>query len=412
MHAFRFGDGRDWFFSKPFGMFVHWGLYAIPAWHEQVQQRRGMQRAAYEELIDSFNPQQFDPDAWLDVAASAGMTSLCFTTKHHDGFCLWDTRQTDFNVMQSPYGKDILGLLAEACQRRGVPLSLYYSIVDWHHPNYPNQGRNHELPGPEPGDTPDLERYLRFLNEQVRELCTNYGEIHGFWWDNNRTDVRDPSINEMIRKLQPNAVINDRGFDDGDFGTPERDYDSYVNEVAAFDRPTQAVESVGHESWGYKADEDYHADSYLIRSIDKILAKGGVYLLNVGPTADGAIPPEAVRILQTIGRWYAAVNVAFDPAVPAPGETENRDVLLTRNGNNLYVHLYKPPPTSRVHLKPIRTLPKQAVLLNTGVPVETCVDFLPSEAVTDSGHHEYLRLRNLPVNDLADTVMVVQLTFD
>jgi alpha-L-fucosidase len=412
MHAFRFGDGRDWFFSKPFGMFVHWGLYAIPAWHEQVQQRRGMQRAAYEELIDSFNPQQFDPDAWLDVAASAGMTSLCFTTKHHDGFCLWDTRQTDFNVMQSPYGKDILGLLAEACQRRGVPLSLYYSIVDWHHPNYPNQGRNHELPGPEPGDTPDLERYLRFLNEQVRELCTNYGEIHGFWWDNNRTDVRDPSINEMIRKLQPNAVINDRGFDDGDFGTPERDYDSYVNEVAAFDRPTQAVESVGHESWGYKADEDYHADSYLIRSIDKILAKGGVYLLNVGPTADGAIPPEAVRILQTIGRWYAAVNVAFHPAVPAPGETENRDVLLTRNGNNLYVHLYKPPPTSRVHLKPIRTLPKQAVLLNTGVPVETCVDFLPSEAVTDSGHHEYLRLRNLPVNDLADTVMVVQLTFD
>ena len=412
MHAFRFGDGRDWFFSKPFGMFVHWGLYAIPAWHEQVQQRRGMQRAAYEELIASFNPQQFDPDAWLDVAASAGMTSLCFTTKHHDGFCLWDTRQTDFNVMQSPYGKDILGLLAEACQRRGVPLSLYYSIVDWHHPNYPNQGRNHELPGPEPGDTPDLERYLRFLNEQVRELCTNYGEIHGFWWDNNRTDVRDPSINEMIRKLQPNAVINDRGFDDGDFGTPERDYDSYVNEVAAFDRPTQAVESVGHESWGYKADEDYHADSYLIRSIDKILAKGGVYLLNVGPTADGAIPPEAVRILQTIGRWYAAVNVAFHPAVPAPGETENRDVLLTRNGNNLYVHLYKPPPTSRVHLKPIRTLPKQAVLLNTGVPVETCVDFLPSEAVTDSGHHEYLRLRNLPVNDLADTVMVVQLTFD
>ena len=412
MHAFRFGDGRDWFFSKPFGMFVHWGLYAIPAWHEQVQQRRGMQRTAYEELIDSFNPQQFDPDAWLDVAASAGMTSLCFTTKHHDGFCLWDTRQTDFNVMQSPYGKDILGLLAEACQRRGVPLSLYYSIVDWHHPNYPNQGRNHELPGPEPGDTPDLERYLRFLNEQVRELCTNYGEIHGFWWDNNRTDDRDPPINEMIRKLQPNAVINDRGFDDGDFGTPERDYDSYVNEVAAFDRPTQAVESVGHESWGYKADEDYHADSYLIRSIDKILAKGGVYLLNVGPTADGAIPPEAVRILQTIGRWYAAVNVAFDPAVPAPGETENRDVLLTRNGNNLYVHLYKPPPTSRVHLKPIRTLPKQAVLLNTGVPVETCVDFLPSEAVTDSGHHEYLRLRNLPVNDLADTVMVVQLTFD
>jgi alpha-L-fucosidase len=215
-----FGDGRDWFMERRFGLFVHWGLYAIPAWHEQHQWRGGVPRAEYEQLIHRFNPVNFDPDAWLDLAEDAGMRYLCITTKHHDGFCLWDTAQTDYSVMHSPYGRDILAMLAEACHRRGVPLCLYYSVADWHHPNYPNQGRSHELAGPQPGDEPDWPAYREFLVAQVRELCTQYGEIHGFWWDMNVTGVVDPSINDMIRRLQPNAVINNRGFDEGDFGTP------------------------------------------------------------------------------------------------------------------------------------------------------------------------------------------------
>lgn len=179
----RFGDGRDWFFDRPYGLFVHWGLYAIPAWHEQLQWRGPVPRNDYAKLCEQFDPVRFDPDAWLDLAEEAGMEYLCFTTKHHDGFCLWDTKQTDFNVMHTPHGRDVLGRVADACHRRRMPLCLYYSVVDWHHRNYPNQGRHHELPGPLPGDEPDLERYMAFLVEQVRELCTQYGEIHGFWWD-------------------------------------------------------------------------------------------------------------------------------------------------------------------------------------------------------------------------------------
>ena len=410
MHAdFNFNDGRDWFLRKRFGLFIHWGLYAIPAWHEQLQWRGRVARADYQKLARDFQPSRFDPDAWLDLAQEAGMEYLCVTTKHHDGFCLWDTAHTDYNVMRTPYGKDVLRLLAEACRRRGVPLCLYYSVADWHHPNYPNQNRSHELPGPEPGDQPDLERYLAFLKAQVEELCTRYGEIHGFWWDMNVTGVRDPSINAMIRRLQPNAVINDRGFDDGDFGTPERDYDRAVDALPSFDRLTEACQSAGVESWGYKRDEDYYSDGHLIRSIDKYLARGANYLLNVGPMADGTIPAEPARILRAIGRWYAAVREAFDGVEPASYLTENRDVLLTRRADALYVHLHKPAASTRVVLKPIAGLPRRATLLNTGAPVEAGLDLLPSQHVD---YRPYLRLRNLPVNELCNTAPVIKLEFD
>ncbi len=413
----RFGDGRDWFFEKRFGLFVHWGLYAIPAWHEQHQWRGSVPRREYEKLIHQFNPIRFDPDAWLDLAEQTGMRYICFTTKHHDGFCLWNTAQTDYNVMHTPYGKDILRMLANACHRRHFPLCLYYSIADWHHPNYPNQGRSHELPAPEPGDRPDWDLYREFLVAQVRELCTQYGELHGFWWDMNVTGIVDPSINAMIRSLQPNAVINNRGFDEGDFGTPERDYDSATEEIMAFTRRTEACQSVGRESWGYKADEDYYSDRHLIASIDKVMAKGGNYLLNVGPMADGTIPDEAVRILRTIGAWYNKVKESLLDAEPASHLIENRDVLLTRNGNTLYVHLNKFPTMKRVLLKPIALAPTKATLLNTGEEVETSLADLPTLHMDGKGHlipekQHYLRLRNLPVNEHAGTVLVVKLEFD
>ncbi|MCL5281421.1 MAG: alpha-L-fucosidase, partial [Planctomycetes bacterium] len=220
----RFGDGRDWFFERRWGLFLHWGIYAVPGWHEQHQWRARVPRAEYVKLARQWNPTKFDPEAWLDLAEGVGMKYVCLTTKHHDGFCLWDTKQTSFNTMNTPYKRDILGMLADACHKRRMPLCLYYSIADWNHPNYPNQGRHHELP-PQPQDTPDWGKYLEFLQAQVRELCTNYGAIHGFWWDMNVPKHQDPSINAMIRKLQPKAVINNRGFDEGDFGTPERDYE-------------------------------------------------------------------------------------------------------------------------------------------------------------------------------------------
>jgi alpha-L-fucosidase len=307
--------------------------------------------------------------------------------------------------------RDTLRLLADACHRRGMPLCLYYSVADWNHPNYPNQGRTHELAGPEPGDQPDLVKYKEFLRAQVRELCTQYGDIHGFWWDMNVTGDRDTSINAMIRELQPNAVINGRGFDEGDFATPERDYESSaVGAELAFQKPVEACQSVGIESWGYKSDEDYYTDRHLLQSIDGIWAKGGKYLLNIGPKADGTLPREALRILRTIGDWHAKVREAFDGCVPASHETENRDVLLTCKGTTLYVHLHHLPTTCRVLLKPFDRLPRRATLLNTGRPIETSMADLPS--LHAQSRKAYLRLRKLPANRLSGTVMVAKLEFD
>ncbi|MCC6446488.1 MAG: alpha-L-fucosidase [Armatimonadetes bacterium] len=407
---FRFNDARDWFFEKRFGLFVHWGLYAVPGWHEQHLYRKGMRRSDYAALIGRFNPVRFDPDAWLDLAEEAGMEYVCFTAKHIDGFCMWATDETPYNVMNTPYARDILAALAEACHRRGFPLCLYYSIVDEHHPSYPNAGRAYELPAPDPGDDPDEERYMAFLTRQVRELCTRYGEIGGFWWDANILGRRDPSVNAMIRSLQPGAVINDRGFDEGDFGTPERDYADSAREMARFETPVEACQSVGSQSWGYRADEDYYTDAHLIRHIDRILSKGGNYLLNVGPRPDGTFPEGPVAILRRLGAWYRSVRESFIGCEPASGLASNRDVLLTRRGDTLYVHLHREPPATAVLLHPIERLPYRAVLLNTGQPVEADVEALPG------CHHltpnRCLRLKNLPVNGITAAGYVIRLDFE
>jgi alpha-L-fucosidase len=402
----RFGDGRDWFFEKRFGMFVHWGLYAIPGWHEQHQWRARVPRAQFVKLAQQWNPVRFDPNAWLDLLEAAGMKYICLTTKHHDGFCLWDTQQTKFNTMNTPYGRDIVRQLADACHKRGVPLCLYYSIADWNQPNYPNEGRHHELP-PQAGDSPDWKKYLEFLKAQVRELCTNYGEIHGFWWDMNVPKHKDPSINAMIRQLQPKAVINNRGFDEGDFGTPERDYEK--DAAASFDRPTEACQSVGMESWGFRRDEDYYTDRHLERSIDRYLARDGNYLLNVGPQPDGQIPEVAAGILRRIGQWYGAIKESLEGVQPASFLTTNRSVMLTRRDRTLYVHMNQDLLGDGVKLKPFNVLPKSAVLLNTGRPIDCVCNLTPAD------HQEqkpYLRLTHLPANEMANTVLVARLDFD
>jgi len=404
----RFGDGRDWWFQHRFGFFIHWGLYSIHGWHEQEQWRRRIPRSDYVQLARQWNPTRFDPDQWLDAAERAGMTYVCFTTKHHDGFCLWNTKFTDYNCLNTPYGRDVLEQLAEACHRRRVPLCLYYSIADWHHPNYPNEGRHHELP-PQPDDRPDLLKYVEYVRGQLRELCTQYGEIHGIWWDMNVGRHVDHSINAMIRQLQPNAVINNRGFDDGDFGTPERDFDQTTAFARTLGRRTEACQSVGSQSWGYRRDEDYYCDRHLLRSVDRYLARDANFLLNVGPKPDGTLPEEVQSILERIGGWFHATQESFDYTIPASHLTTNRAVLLTSKGRNVYVHLCEEPLMDAVILKPIRELPLRATLLNTGQSVAFSNEMTPSEHENQIG---FLRLHHLPGSEMSNTVMVIKLEFD
>jgi alpha-L-fucosidase len=404
----RFGDGRDWFFERRYGMFVHWGLYSIPGWHEQHQWRARVPRAEYVKLAAQWNPKKFNPEEWLDLMEESGMKYITITTKHHDGFCMWDTKLTSFNTMNTPYKKDVIGMLADACHKRKLPLCLYYSIADWNQPNYPNQGRHHELP-PQPQDSPDWDKYMLFLKDQVHELCSNYGEIHGFWWDMNVPVFRDPSVNDMIRKLQPKAVINNRGFDEGDFGTPERDYDNATAEAKAFDKPVEACQSVGMESWGYKIDEDYYTLRHLTGSIDRYLARDANYLLNVGPTGEGLIPQESASILKKIGKWKKSVDESFSQ-VRADNDTVNiPGILATSHDKTLYIHLNKAPVGNGIKLKPINVLPVKATLLNNSKPIDCVVNLCPSD---HASQQPYLRLRNLPAGDMADTVMVAKLEFD
>jgi alpha-L-fucosidase len=412
----RFKDERDCFFERRFGLFVHWGLYSVPAWHEQLLWRGKAKRKDYEQLIHEFDPLNFDPDKWIDLAEEAGMQYICFTTKHHDGFCMWDTDYTDYKITNTPYGKDVLDLLAEACQRRNFHLSLYYSCPDWHHPNYPNIGRDHEMFGPRKGDEHDIEKYYDYVRKQVYELCTKYGKIYQFFWDVNVAQYYDPSINEMIRSLQPGILINDRGPGKGDYNTPER----HVPQGKQFNTPTEACQALGRESWGFKVDEDYYSHKHIMQSIDKILAMGGNYLLNVGPKADGTIPEENVKALKTIGNWYKSIKEAFEGTYPASdlvaneaistdfSKIERDDVLITKKDNTLYVHLYKDPQANSVILRPLDIMPDKATLLNDGRELEARVDITPWLWK----EKPYLRIRNLPVNEFTDSVMIIKLEFN
>jgi alpha-L-fucosidase len=213
----------------------------------------------------------------------------------------------------------------------------------------------------------------------------------------------------MIRRLQPNAVVNDRGFDQGDFGTPERDVDAAGDETLGFSKRTEACQSVGTESWGYRRDESYYTDRHLLRSIDKYLARDANYLLNVGPTADGVIPAEAASILRRIGAWHRSAAEAFDDVVPASSLTSNRNVLLTRKHGTVYVHCHRDPVGDSVKLKPLARLPRRATLLNSGLPVRCVVDMAPSDHVERAA---YLRVVGLPANEMSNTVMVIKLEFD
>lgn len=412
----RFGDGRDWFFDNRLGMFVHWGPYAMQGWHEQIQQRMRISREDYARQIDRFNPVDFDPQPWLDAMQQAGMSYIVLTTKHHDGFCMWDSKLTDFKVTRNG-GVDILKRLADACHARGIKLGLYYSVVDWKHPAYPNEGRHHELP-PQASDKPDAPTYLAYLKEQLRELCSGYGQISYIWWDMNVPAWEDESVHSMIRELQPSCVINDRGFHkrgaldpwrDGIIITRERDYQASLSEAGQTPLavPTESCDSMDQLSWGYKTDADYYSLAYLKQSIIDNLVRGSNYLLNVGPDAQGNIPTQQLELLEQLGNWYTRIRECLDDTQLVTGLTERTDLMLMQRDNTYYLITTKPLKSRGLQLRPIDARPLSVQLLNTGEFMKWARDIVPNDVT-----RPYLRLRDIPVDELAGDVLVFKLEFE
>lgn len=409
MSPIRFNDARDWFLEARFGMFIHWGIYSLNAWHEQEFYRRpGMSRREYRQLASRFNPQAFNPDAWVDLAMENGMRYLVLTAKHIDGFCMFDSAVSDFKITNTPFKRDIVGMLAEACRRRDMHFGVYFSCMDNCHKHYPRSGKKHET-GAEPGDEPDYARYMQFVRAQVRELCGNYGKIDVFWWDGNYTAVIDHSINSLIRGLQPSCVINDRGWDQGDFGTPERDYDQ-LDCIWPFAKLTEACESIGSQSWGFRKDEDYFRPLYLMRRMDMMFSKGANYLLNAGPDSSGVIPAGQQNVLAALGRWHKKVNEAWTGVKLCCDLSVNGDIILTSRENVLYVHLVKELKTNAVILDPLNVLPRRATLLNNNAPV--ACDLNPFPYLFRRPVKTALRLYGLPLECFISEVAVIKLEFD
>ena len=395
--------------NNKFGMFIHWGLYSIPAVHEQVLARYDLPNTEYEKYKEEFNPTEYDPEEWVLMAKSAGMKYICFTTKHHDGFCMWDTKQTDYNIMNTPYGKDTLRMLADACHKHGMLLSLYYSNPDWHHPLGYNDVSTHQWKSKNFGGKSDMDGYREFVKAQITELLTNYGPIYTFFWDI-PAKINDPSMNELVRSLQPDIFINDRGWGGGDFATPERELDKI--EGARFSKMTEACNSLGEQSWGYREGEDFYSIKYLISAIDRIMAMGGSYLLNVGPDSLGRIRPEYSERLAKIGDWYNRMCGALEGhGKDTRGlSVLHGDCILTEKDDKTYLHFYNGTISSAAIVDGVKSLPSRVTLLNTGAELSYAIEKTPDEFSMDTGVAcTLLRIHGIPIDELASEAVVVEI---
>jgi alpha-L-fucosidase len=369
------GPDSLWFRNARFGLFLHWGLYALDGIHEQEQWRCKVSRVAYAKRIERFHAEGFDAESWVTFAKSIGAGYLVFTTKHHDGFCLWDSDETSFKSTNAPAKRDFVAELAAACERHQLPLGLYYSVVDWKHPNYPNADRHHELP-PQPTDQPDWARYCAYLKRQCWELCSRYGRIALWWWDMNVPEIDDPSINAALRQWQPGILINNRGMDAGDFKTPEREVLASGLEARTYQSLVEACESVSPQAWCHRPNDALQHAPYLIGNLSTHLAKGGNYLLNLGPMGDGRLPERACARVREVGSWFQTMRKALT-ATPVSEAFEPSPALYTRSGNTLYLILTAAPKAEAFEIAPLNTLPDTVTLLNDGTALEARLEWLP-----------------------------------
>ncbi len=374
----------EWWREARFGMFIHWGLYSIPAgtWQEKTTHGEWIRQTAqipievYDQFINEFNPLKFDADEWVRMAKAAGMKYIVLTSKHHDGFCLFNSNYTDFDIMNTPFKRDILKELADACRDQGIKLCWYHSIMDWHHPDYlPRRSWEDRL-----ANGAELDRYITYMKNQLKELVTNYGDIGVLWFDGEWEDTWNheygQDLYDYVRSLQPNIIINNRvdvgrsgmqgltkrGSYAGDFGTPEQEI------------PPTGIKGVDWETcmtmndhWGYnKNDNNWKSSADLIRKLADIASKGGNFLLNVGPTEEGLFPQPSIDRLHAIGKWMRINGDAIYGTSASPfkelswGRCTQKSV---KGDTRLYLHVFSWPADGQLVVPGIYNKPSYAFLL-------------------------------------------------
>lgn len=356
-----------WWTDARFGMFIHWGIYALPARHEWVKTQERMTTEQYQKYFDHFNPDLYNPREWARMAKKAGMKYAVLTSKHHDGFCLFDSQYTDYDAPNTPYGKDLVKEWVDAFRAEGLGVGFYYSLIDWHHPHFTidhvhplrpntreeyaklNEGRNMDV-------------YRKYLKDQVREILTKYGKIDIIWLDysypgengKGRDDWGSVELLKMVRELQPDIIINDRldlkdvpgGWD---FTTPEQFKVESWPTIDGKKIPWETCQTFSG-SWGYYRDEmTWKDEKQLLVLLIESVSKGGNLLLNVGPTGRGTFDNRAVEALEGMGDWMKYNSRSVYGCTQAPeGFEAPEHTLLTYNPETkrLYIHLLDYPLTN------------------------------------------------------------------
>ncbi|WP_026542675.1 alpha-L-fucosidase [Paenarthrobacter nicotinovorans] len=368
-----------WFEEARFGMFVHWGIYALPARHEWVMNKEETTVEEYAKYFRRFDPDLYDPREWARAARNAGMKYVVLTTKHHDGFCLWDSALTDYKATNTPAGRDLIAPYVEALRDEGLKVGFYHSLIDWHHPDFTVDGVH---PHRNAADVEslnagrDMDRYREYLHGQVRELLSNYGTIdylffdfsytgghhEEYWGGKGRKDWDSEALLAMVRDLQPTIVVNDRLEIPGDLVTPEQYQPAGPMMVDGEPVTWEACQTL-NGSWGYDRDNlNYKPVDLLIRMLVDGVSKGGNLLLNVGPTGRGNLDPRALDSLEGIGEWMKLHSRAIYGA-GASSFTAPTDTRYTQRGDRLYVHLFA-WPFEYVHLPGLAGKVEYAQLLN------------------------------------------------
>jgi alpha-L-fucosidase len=345
-------DRLQWFKDAKLGIFIHWGVYSLIGRHEWARHRLQIPQAEYDKYAKRFDPVNFDADQWMAMFKNAGARYVVVTSKHHDGFSLYRSKVSDYDLEITPYKGDLLKDLADSARRAGMRLGFYHSVMDWHHPDY-RPRRDWETPRPREGGN-NL-RYVAFMKDQLRELLTGYGDVALLWfdgeWEHTLAETRsEEDVHQLIRSLQPNTLVNDRLYErrpgnKADFGTPEQFVPATgLRDPAGKPIPWESCVTINRDSWGYnKYETEFKTPRELVRMLIEVASKGGNLLLNVGPMPDGRIQTEFMSRLTALGDWMQVNGEAIYGTTASPFTRLPFFGRATQKGDTLYLHVFAWP---------------------------------------------------------------------